>query len=383
MNSQLCPSEDQFWILFAKKLAREASVEELDAIQSFLINHPDLQHQADLITAMWTQTQSENTGKAEAAYMRHIMKHKNEFFPESLPAAMIFETEQPTEKPGSSFRKIFLNRKRSILSFGVLLIVISVAVVYFFIYKSNSHIQESQAISSVVTKNGNRTKIVLPDGTQVWLNAGSKLDYNNALFNKDIREVILNGEAYFDVTKNKEKPFIIHTRKMDIKVLGTAFNVRSYNDEKFAEAALIRGSIEVSLKDRKNQQPIILSPNEKISISTEEIQNDEKKNLTRKAETTPIPQILVKKLEPNPKINIISEIAWTQSKLYLEDESLENIALILERWFGKKIVITNDDLKDLHYYGNFENETLEQVLLYLKLSKPFNFRMDHDSVTIY
>jgi ferric-dicitrate binding protein FerR (iron transport regulator) len=259
----------------------------------------------------------------------------------------------------------------------------SVVGIYLFLYKSNSHALESQAISSVVTKNGNRTKIVLPDGTQVWLNAGSNLDYNNEQFNKDLREVILNGEAYFDVTKNPGKPFIIHTRKMDIKVLGTAFNVRSYNDEKFAEAALIRGSIEVTLKDRKNQQPIILTPNEKISISTEEIQSEQKKNLIHKAEAAAIPQFLVEKLTPNPKINVISEIAWTQNKLYFEDESLENIALILERWFGKKIVITNETLGNLHYYGNFENETLEQVLSYLKLSKPFNFRIENDNVTIY
>jgi len=195
----------------------------------------------------------------------------------------------------------------------------------------------------------------------------------------------LNGEAYFDVTKNAEKPFIIHTKKMDVKVIGTAFNVRSYNYEKTAEASLIRGTIEVTLKDRKDQV-ITLKPNEKISIATDE----PKQQVSKPSKTTavkndvkPIPQIIVKELKQNPTNNIIAEIAWTQNKLYFEDESLENIAPMLERWFGKKVEITNASLKNLRYYGNFEKETMEEVLTYLKLSKRFNFKIEPDSVVIY
>jgi ferric-dicitrate binding protein FerR (iron transport regulator) len=195
----------------------------------------------------------------------------------------------------------------------------------------------------------------------------------------------LNGEAYFDVTKNSEKPFIIHTKKMDVKVIGTAFNVRSYNYEKTAEASLIRGTIEVTLKDRKDQK-IILKPNEKISIATDE--PDQRvskpgKTTAVKNDVKPIPQIIVKELKQNPTNNIIAEIAWTQNKLYFEDESLENIAPMLERWFGKKVEITNASLKNLRYYGNFEKETMEEVLSYLKLSKRFNFKIEPDSVVIY
>jgi len=187
------------------------------------------------------------------------------------------------------------------------------------------------------------------------------------------------------VTKNAEKPFIIHTKKMDVKVIGTAFNVRSYSYEKTAEASLIRGSIEVTLKDRKDQV-ITLKPNEKISIATDEPKlqvSKPSKTTVVKNEVKPIPQIIVKELKQNPTNNIIAEIAWTQNKLYFEDENLENIAPMLERWFGKKVEITNVSLKNLRYYGNFENETMEEVLSYLKLSKPFNFKIEHDSVVIY
>jgi ferric-dicitrate binding protein FerR (iron transport regulator) len=195
----------------------------------------------------------------------------------------------------------------------------------------------------------------------------------------------LNGEAYFDVTKNADKPFIIHTKKMDVKVIGTVFNVRSYNDEKTAEASLIRGSIEVTLKDRKDEK-ITLKPNEKISIATQETAAA----LSKPGQTQPvkntgsIPQILVKELKTSTRYeNIIPEIAWTQNKLFFEDESLENIAPMMERWFGKKVVISNALLKNLHYYGNFENETMEEVLSALKLSKPFNFKIEPDAAVIY
>src|SRR4030095_8935268 len=112
--------------------------------------------------------------------------------------------------------------------------------------------------------------------------------------------VSLNGEAYFDVTKNPEKPFIIHTKKMDIKVLGTVFNVRSYSDEKITEAALIKGSIEVTLKDRKDQK-IILKPNEKIIIPNEEPKAEAKQNKIIPAKIDPVRiPLAIKELKTNP-----------------------------------------------------------------------------------
>jgi ferric-dicitrate binding protein FerR (iron transport regulator) len=98
------------------------------------------------------------------------------------------------------------------------------------------------------------------------------------------------------------------------------------------------------------------------------------KTSINKNDVISVPLFVVNELKPSPKYDIIPEIAWTQNKLFFDDESLENIALRMERWFGKKVVIANASLKNLHYYGTFENETMEEVLSYLKLSKPFNFK---------
>ncbi len=370
-------SQNQFWSLLSKKLSNEASSEELQELQIILLNSPDLHHHADMLTEMWQQDSKNNNIGSEMAYVRHIMNNKGDFFTEENHQEI--RVEEFEEKPS-----FFKRRKLSILSF-VGFIMLTTGAIYFFTQKTTPRSVAGEAISSVATKNGNRTKIVLPDGSQVWLNAGSNLDYNNADFNKQLREVSLNGEAYFDVTKNADKPFIIHTKKMDIKVIGTAFNIRSYDDEKIAEASLIRGSIEVILKDRKDQK-ITLKPNEKISIANEEPEQIVLKSgqkVAVKNNSKPVPQILVTDLKPNPVYNIIPEIAWTQNKLYFEDESLEDIGPMIERWFGKEVVIEKESLRKVRYTGNFENETMEEVLSYLKLSKPFNFRMENDTIVIY
>ncbi|HEY5771905.1 MAG TPA: FecR domain-containing protein [Chitinophagaceae bacterium] len=377
------PSQNQFWSLLSKKLSGEATSEELEELQSILLSTPDLHSQADILTEMWQQQGVINKSiTSEGAYMRHIMKHKDEFFV-GEDSIEINSDDIVSEASPGFFRSLFSKKRLFILSF-LAFIILTTGAIYLLTQKNDAKLPTEKGISSIVTKNGNRTKVVLPDGSQVWLNAGSNLDYDNSTFNKELRAVSLNGEAYFDVTRDPEKPFIIHTKKMDIKVLGTVFNVRSYSDEKIAEAALIKGSIEVTLTDRKDQK-IILKPNEKISISNEEPKSEKKpeKISSVKAVAVRIPQFEVNDLKPNPTYNIIGEIAWTQNKLFFEDEIFEDIVLRMERWFGKKVTIANESLKNVHYTGNYENETLEEVLLSLKLSKSFNFRIGNDNVVIY
>ncbi|HET9745224.1 MAG TPA: FecR domain-containing protein [Chitinophagaceae bacterium] len=360
----------------------------MDELKSILVSNPNLHHQADLITEMWEQRFQNGSFADEGAYMRHVMKYKDEFFAEesNQGGAPEFINEDLEDKKASFLLSLFsresLRTNRLTIISLVTLIIGSIGAIYFLPGKKNAVAAAKQEFSSVVTKNGNRTKVVLPDGSQVWLNAGSSLDYNNSTFNKDLREVSLDGEAYFDVTRDESKPFIIHTKKMDIKVIGTTFNVRSYSDEKIAEAALIKGTIEVTLKDR--DQKLVLKPNEKITVANEIPKPETKtEKITARSSPVPVPQIVVKELKPNATYNIIGEIAWTQNKLYFEDETLEHIGTLIERWFGKKVTIANESLKTVHYTGNFENETMEEVLSYLKLSKSFNFRIGTDNVVIY
>ncbi len=107
--------------------------------------------------------------------------------------------------------------------------------------------RSAHADNVVATRKGSKTNLVLPDGTKVWVNADSRLSYGKN-FGNQLREVYLEGEAYFDVAEDKRKPFIVHTNNIDVKVLGTAFNVRAYGNEVNTQTTLLRGSVEVMLK---------------------------------------------------------------------------------------------------------------------------------------
>ena len=386
MDNQLTPSQERFWSLLSKKLADEATPGELRELQSILISNPELHHRADMLGEMWQQQKDQDHQESESAYLRHFMKYKEELLHEEIENDGQADSTEDNHKETEQIspRPVFNKKRLALLAFATLIVLGATGIL--LITKSKSiKANTTTAMSSVVTKYGNRTKIVLPDGSEVWLNAGSNLDYNNLDFNKSLREVTLSGEAYFDVTKNANKPFIIHTSKMDITVIGTAFNVRSYSNEKFSEASLIRGSIEVTLKNRKNQK-IILKPNEKISIANDEQISETTvtaKSTSTKKTASAVPQILVQDLKVNERYNVLGEIAWTQNKLFFDNENLEDIGLMIERWFGVSVEIRNQSLKNARYTGNFEKENLEQVLSSLKLSKSFNYRVENDNVIIY
>ena len=118
----------------------------------------------------------------------------------------------------------------------------------------------------VAARPGVRTKVVLPDGTQVWLNSNSKLKYSPD-FNLHSREVDLEGEAYFDVAKDMERPFIVHASTIDVRVLGTAFTIKSYPQDETIEATLLKGAIEISGRDNPGAPRIILKPDEKLVLN--------------------------------------------------------------------------------------------------------------------
>ena len=195
----------------------------------------------------------------------------------------------------------------------------------------------------------------------------------------------LSGEGYFDVVKNIDKPFIIHTSKINIKVLGTQFNVRSYPTDNTTEASLIRGSIEVTFKDKPNKK-VILKPNEKIVVdnnrSTNDIFTAAQQNNTKKVHE--IPGVDIKKLTYEYKTGTIIETSWVENKLIFQDEPFDEIARQLERWYGVSIIFKTNHLKEERLTGSFKNETVLQALDALKFTASFNYSIDNNNnVTIY
>jgi len=384
MDNQTNFSQEYFWNLLSKKLAGEATAGELEAIETVLLQNPDLQHQADMLSQMWKQNSNKDLSASEATYMRHLMKHKEDFFTElpNIDQEPLHFAEPDISKL-SSVGKFLLNRTTMAFA-AIVIVLVSSWLIFFNGNKKEDKKAVATAASSIVTKNGNRTKITLPDGTQVWLNAGSKLDYNNLLYNKNSREVTLSGEAYFDVVKNADKPFFVHTHNFKIKVLGTAFDVKSYPEDKESETSLIRGSLEVTVPGR--QAKFILSPNDKLVVNnrgnnvfSEDIETEKiEKPVVKEAETI----ISFGKVNYLPEKNIILETAWVENRLEFRSEKFIDVAKKMERWFDVTISFKDKRMENIILTGTLPTGTIAQALEALKFAESLNYTIEGNNIII-
>jgi ferric-dicitrate binding protein FerR (iron transport regulator) len=257
------------------------------------------------------------------------------------------------------------------------LAVITVGVYLFWKTQHTSTLKPG--IIHYVCKPGERKSFQFPDGTAVILNAGSEI-YLNDHYAKNTREVFLKGEAFFEVQHNAAVPFIIHTASMDVKALGTAFNVKSYNNEYRTETVLIRGLVEVTLK-KDNNRKLLLHPDEKVLWT-------ENKTGGNAAARAPVPnnipeQAVIKPVKKSEN-GEVKELAWVQNNLAFEDEAFEDIAYQLNRWYNVNIQFESNDIKQYHFTATFKKEKIEQVLEILRASKRFNYRIEEgQNVVIY
>ena len=370
--------EEHIWNLVAKKLSGEASDEELRELENLLKGKPELHYSLQTISDLWEQDIPQSKEFADEAFKKHIerMKASNIDFQPTL-----FTTDHKEKN-----KKLHLKRKKilMLLSFPFVLLCVAVFFIINFFGKPGPAVTDGldrNSVSQISTRNGSKSNVVLPDGTVVKLNAGSKLTYDKD-YGNTIREVNLTGEAFFDVVKNKDKPFIIHTKKIDIKVLGTAFNVKSYPNEPVTETSLVRGSIEVTFKDRPAEK-VVLKPNEKLIVADND--NDASPAASARMQTAKQsvePIVQVSHLNYTKKDSTIIETAWIQNKLVFRDEPFRGLALQMERWYSVSIHFDDPVKKELQFTGVFENESIQQALDALKLSGKFNYTIKGDEVII-
>jgi transmembrane sensor len=234
--------------------------------------------------------------------------------------------------------------------------------------------------SEISTNYGTRTTQVLPDGSRVWLNAGSKLVFGKN-FGENLREVTLTGEAFFDVAKNPDIPFVIHTNTLDIRVLGTQFNVKSYPTDKTTETSLIRGSVEVVVKKRPNEK-YVLKPNEKLVVLNDQ---ESTQHWGNGADRLPVKEnlIAIKNLTYQQGDTSDIESAWVRNKLSVKDMPFSEMAKIMERWYDVRFEFRNKKLEEVWITGSFDNETLSQALEALQFSFAFNYEINDKTVIVY
>lgn len=269
-------------------------------------------------------------------------------------------------------------KKRALIKIAVTAVVF--IVLAGILYLSDLLSKNTKKIQQIVsTEKGSKTKIVLPDGSQVWLNADTKLSYSPS-FDAATREVTLVGEAYFDVVKDSKHPFVVHTENMDIRVLGTVFNVKSYANETTSQTTLLKGRVQVLLKNQENQE-IYLSPNEKITVrNTAKNKPLHSTNNHSQLNTDTLPLFVKTDLIAADSVGY--ETAWKNERLVFRQESFEEIVSVLERWYNVKITVQRIP-ENNKFRGTFNNDNLEDVLKAFQASVGIKYKIEKDSVTIY
>lgn len=251
---------------------------------------------------------------------------------------------------------------------AVVLVAITGGLFYFL--TRQQHQRPEAAV--IATAKGSRTSLILPDGTRIWVNADTRLTYDHT-FGAKTRSVYLTGEAYFEVAKDKLHPFIVHTRSMDVTAVGTAFNVRAYQDETNAQTTLMEGSVEVAFK-RKETGKILLKPMEKVIVRSPAATAPEEKGL---------PEIAVLKVDYDSAAAAAPETRWLKNRLVFAQERLETIIKTLERYYGYTIQVQDKALLNRRLSGIFQDESLTEVLETFRLAAGIQYKIDKNNVLLY
>ncbi len=330
--------------------------------------------------------------KADKANFKFFVETKDIWDSASLSGITPKETEKAltdfyrtVQKPSPS-----LGKGRKIIRYflqaaAVILMAVLLNFLYQIITKSKPDIVDGTgSFTEVVVPLGHKAQITLPDGTRVWLNSNTNLRYP-AAFDGEKRIVYLDGEAYLDVARNPQRPFFVETSGLILQVLGTSFNLKSYGSENHIETTLIEGSLKILPASSSSEKfrVVTLKPNEKATyikdrslLSVDELDVDQKEKdrpaKNRRVETT---DLGISQIE--------SIIAWKDNELIFRNETLEDMCLKMERWYGISIRIQDKALGKYRYSGKFVyNETINQVMDILSLTTPIQYTLDKNVLII-
>lgn len=245
-------------------------------------------------------------------------------------------------------RRLFLQRVVVAAS-----LIIGILGIGSFIFQY-SDLRESflPSMITVESNDNSRTRLVLPDGTEVCLNSGSSITYPSRYTDGE-RNVTLSGEAYFKVTHNKEKPFIVNAlnKKYKVKVLGTEFNMQAYRDDNVIQTTLIVGSVQVDIQG--NNTKTVLLPSQKAIYS---VQNNELELVTA---------------------NTDRETDWMYSRLVFKKTPMPEVLARLSRFYKVEFDVRNKIIDTYTFTGTFEDRPLYQVLDYMKISSQIDYNITY------
>ncbi len=268
--------------------------------------------------------------------------------------------------------------KKIIRIAAIFLLVFSLGAAVSWYITSNTEIVTTSQDIEILAPKGSRSRITLPDGSMVWLNAGSRLNYGKD-FNRRSREVRLEGEAYFNVKSNRKKPFVVQTSHLDVKAYGTVFNVKAYPEEDEIVTTLVEGNVVVESKKESGQSLTYrLEPKQNFTYVKSDRKRTDPEVAKERSEEKPD---RVKTAEPSRVVKVEKQIktelytSWKDDNWVIEGVSLDEFARMLERRYNTTIQFKSNAIKDYKFSGTIRNETLEQVLEILRMTAPVKYEV--------
>lgn len=247
-----------------------------------------------------------------------------------------------------------INRKRMVSMFkwvqriaAILFIPLLLSIVYRELKEEPIQFIEIRSNPGMISS------VDLPDGSRVWLNSDSYLKYP-VKFNKEKREVFLNGEAYFSVFKDVKKRFIVNTTKdLCVEVLGTEFNIDAYGINDFIATTLVKGSVRLSYAKELDEESLLMKPNQRATYSKSR-----------------------KSIKLTDETYVYKDISWKDGRIILRNTPLTEITWILSKRFNVDFQIEKESLKDNSFTGTFDDQSLTRILDHLKISSKINYRLE-------
>lgn len=384
-------TDERIIILLSRRIAGELSPAEAEELQLALEKDPGLQ---DLLSAMEGVTGVE-PGDIPAWEERQMLERGLRQWRQRASGGRVLtvaaqapagRAAEPRGDAHDGPRLPGAVRRARILRWSAAAAILVLAAVGVYQYKKDNkpQVQTTVTYHEVAAKFGTRSYVDLPDGSRLWLNAGSKVRYADG-FATGTRELTLSGEAYFDIKHDPGQPFLIHAGGLDVRVLGTSLNVRAYPGDPVIETTLIQGKAEIDLPG-KAESPIVLKPNEKVTMRTEAFA-DGAGNKTRTgpaADNTQAAETTYQRnrVTADPTYGTIVETSWVEDKLVFRKEPFRDVAVKLERWYNIRFHFENDKYQDELLTGYFKDQPIKNVMDGLQLSLGFHYEIAGDSILI-
>lgn len=323
--------------------------------ENILIQYIDgtLSKQEQAEVESWLATSSDNEKQLEQLYFTLEVANRVRVMKSVDPemALLRFKARLQKQNKKINMRHAFQMMQRVA---AVLFIPVLMLSTYLFVQQGEDGVR----MLEVRTNPGVVSIVNLPDGSKVWLNANSVLKYPSN-FQADSRKVELNGQGYFEVAKNREKPFIVKTDPMySVEVLGTSFNISAYEDENIIETTLVEGSVRLNVADASGKEiSRKLKPNEKAEFQ---------KN-TNKLEVS--------------SVNTDYDTAWKSGEIIFRNHSMDHVMKILSRHYNVKFEVKDAEVLNSIITARFKNEQLPQVMEYLHLASGIVYHIRKPAVT--